>query len=61
MTTGRLKAQIVLCAIRNLRLAVHFRELRPAVPGEIEGGTIVDGGFSAALADRQDDERSKQI
>jgi hypothetical protein len=38
-----------------------FRELRPAVSGEIKGATVADGGFFAALADRQIDERFKQI
>ena len=35
------------CPLRDkdLRLALHFRELRPSVPVEAKGETAVDGGF----------------
>ena len=33
---GSSKHEIVLCASRDLQLVLLFRELHPAVPGEIE-------------------------
>src|SRR5256714_2893292 len=51
---------------RDLRLALHFRELRPAVSGETGKASVVDGGFFAALltpgsqCDRQHDESSRK-
>jgi hypothetical protein len=45
----------------DLRLALHFRELCPAVSGEVEGVSVVDDGFFGALPDRQTDERWTNI
>src|SRR5437868_6340640 len=51
---------------RDLRLALHFRELRPAVSGETGKASVVDGGFFAALltpgsqCDRQHDDSSRK-
>src|SRR5256714_13415458 len=51
---------------RDLRLALHFRELRPAVSGETRKASVVDGGFFAALltpglqCDRRHDESSRK-
>src|SRR5437763_14680351 len=51
---------------RDLRLALHFRELRPAVSADTGKASVVDGGVFAALltpgshCDSQHDESARK-
>jgi len=51
MTAGRLKAQIVLCAIGIFDLPYIFENFALQFPEKrAEVATVVDGGFLAALS-----------